>query len=140
MVQGSEPAVFLGFFDGQFATHRGRRQEQEAAKWRLYIVQAGSREREASLLEVPPSTRQLRSRSSLLLVEAASGRVFVWHGAQAHKTTKACALRAAQLLQKKTEFGLKTAPQIEEVEEGDETNDFFKGINYLLKIVFFIRL
>jgi len=119
--------VFLGLFDGYMATHSGRRQESEPAKWRLYICLAGSREKEASLLEVPPSTRQLRSRSSLLLVEAKSGRVFVWHGSQSHKVTKAAALRTAQQLDQRKEFCLNAKPKIEEIEEGEESNDFFKG-------------
>ncbi|XP_059468894.1 supervillin isoform X2 [Neocloeon triangulifer] len=128
VVQGSELAVFRGLFNGHMAIHQGRRQEQEPAKWRLFVTLTGAVDKETCLLEVAPSVRQLRSRSSLLLVEISSSKVLVWHGNQSHKKMRAAAINAAKDIHKRPEFGLKKEALIEEIEEGEEHSEFFKGL------------
>jgi hypothetical protein len=52
-----------------------------AGSWRLYMSR-GELLQEGVLVEVPCSVRQLRSRASLVLLNAATGATFVWHGAK----------------------------------------------------------
>lgn len=48
-------------------------------RWRLYICR-GTLESEVSLIEIPCSTRQLRSRGSLILLDTKNNKIYVWHG------------------------------------------------------------
>ncbi|XP_065351905.1 supervillin isoform X3 [Cloeon dipterum] len=130
VVQGSELAVFRGLFNGHMAIHRGHRgqQQETSPKWRLFVTVTGAIDKESCLLEVAPSVRQLRSRSSLILLDTKSDKAFVWHGNQSHKHTKAAALRAARQMHLHPEFHLGKEAEIEEINEGDKQIEFFRGL------------
>jgi supervillin len=101
-------------------------------RWRLYLVRGGgSHAEETSLVQVPCSTRQLRSRTCLLLLDTRTGHLWVWHGSQSHSSTRSAALSTANWLNdtKPEEFGLTSTTEIKitEVKEGYETEEFFAG-------------
>lgn len=78
--EGFEPAAFLNLFSGSMVVHNGKKTNKHVKKkWRMYICR-GNEESETFLTEVPCSTRQLRSRGSLLLINTINGDVYVWHG------------------------------------------------------------
>lgn len=62
------------------AVHSGKKSEEKREKrWRLYICR-GTLESETFLIEIPCSTRQLRSRGSFVLLDTKNGKIYVWHG------------------------------------------------------------
>ncbi|XP_033608263.1 uncharacterized protein LOC111866670 isoform X5 [Cryptotermes secundus] len=136
VVQGMEPPAFLALFKGRMVVHSGRREEdgetqQTYGTWRLYISR-GELLQEGVLVEVPCSVRQLRSRASLVLLNAAMGAIFVWHGAKSQPHSCKIALSAAQQLaaDRPTEIGF--APDVEidiqELHEGKECSKFFRAL------------
>ena len=93
----------------------------------------------------------LRSRASFLLLNTASGRLFVWHGVKSTDETRACALSCAQHLAKRyaslfflaqqrcniilfslsrkpPELGVVADLSVQEVEEGSESSSFWKTL------------
>lgn len=80
VIQGHEPAAFLNLFSGKMVVHSGKKSEKQSEKrWRLYICR-GTLESEIFLIEIPCSTRQLRSRCSFVLLDTKNAKVYVWHG------------------------------------------------------------
>lgn len=80
VVQGHEPAAFLNLFSGKMVVHSGKKSEKKCEKrWRLYICR-GTLEMETFLIEIPCSTRQLRSRGSFVLLDTENAKLYVWHG------------------------------------------------------------
>lgn len=61
--------------------------------WRLFCVR-GEAEVEASLVEVDCQRASLRSRASLVLLNAQKGLLYLWHGCKAHATARQVAKRA----------------------------------------------
>ncbi|KAF4522861.1 hypothetical protein B566_EDAN008181 [Ephemera danica] len=124
--QGAEPSAFLRLFDGHMVTHAGHREEDHPERWRLYLVRSGgSHSAETSLVQVPCSTRQLRSRTSLLLLDIQSGHLWAWHGAQSHPTCRTAALEAASWLRDHTplEFGLSEEIELKVTEDGHKAGE-----------------
>lgn len=66
-------------------------------QWRLFCVR-GEAEVEASLVEVDCQRASLRSRASLVLLNAQKGHLYLWHGCKAHTGAKLVAKRAADKL------------------------------------------
>lgn len=62
--------------------------------WRLFGVR-GEAEVEASLVEVDCQHASLRSRASLVLLNAQKGHLYLWHGCKAHPSARQVAKRAA---------------------------------------------
>lgn len=54
----------------------------------------GEAEVEASLVEVDCQRASLRSRASLVLLNAQKGLLYLWHGCKAHATARQVAKRA----------------------------------------------
>lgn len=80
VVQGHEPAAFLNLFSGRMVVHSGKKSEKKCEKrCRLYICR-GTLETETFLIEIPCSTRQLRSRGSFILLDTENAKLYVWHG------------------------------------------------------------
>ncbi|KAK3915554.1 Supervillin [Frankliniella fusca] len=131
--QGLEPPAFLGLFEGKMKIHSGRRCERSGSKgkYRLYAVK-GEVEREACLVEVTPSMRQLRSRGSFILLNEKKNILHVWHGTRSLPHIRKVASFIAQSIQKKLpeEFGLTNSSELslQSEEEGSETQEFFKGV------------
>lgn len=48
------------------------------------------------LIEVKPDMASLRSRSSILLLNVQTGKLYVWHGCQAPVHTQKLAMTAAE--------------------------------------------
>lgn len=56
---------------------------------------------EASLVEVQCQHASLRSRASLVLINAQKGLLYLWHGCKAHVNAKQVAKRAVDKLTKR---------------------------------------
>ncbi|XP_034251142.1 supervillin isoform X7 [Thrips palmi] len=130
VTQGLEPPAFLGLFNGKMTIHSGRRGDQHSQKgtYRLFAIR-GELEREASLVEVTPSMRQLRSRGCFLLLNEKSKILHIWCGARALPHNRNIAKTLALKIQKEMseEFGLPSALEIQDEEEGSESQEFLKG-------------
>lgn len=60
--------------------HNGKKMNTKCdEQWRFYICR-GTLESEMSLIEIPCSTRQLRSRTSFILLDTKNKKIYVWHG------------------------------------------------------------
>lgn len=90
-------------------------------------------EAEASLLEVDCQRSSLRSRASLVLLDAQKGRVYLWHGCKAHASARQVAKRATDRIQERcpSELGLRRSSSVtvEVVEEGSEPAEFSKALS-----------
>uniref|UniRef100_A0A8C5GMY2 Supervillin-like n=1 Tax=Gouania willdenowi TaxID=441366 RepID=A0A8C5GMY2_GOUWI len=118
--QGKEPPCFLQLFQGGLIIHKGSRENSSnnTGLWRLFCVR-GEVEVEASLVEVDCRRASLRSRASLVLLNAQSEQVYLWHGCKAHAGAKC-----------PSELGLSSSSRVRvvEVEEGSEPTEFVKTL------------
>lgn len=128
--QGDEPTAFIRLFKVLFI-HQGKPNEEKFEKWRLYIL-SGNCSEETIFTEVPCNMRQLRSRTSMLLVNGQLKKVIVWHGAKSMTHTQKVTKNAAQLIvdkQFKQFFPQTTVTvRMEELYEGNETSQFFDAV------------
>ncbi|KAG8227448.1 hypothetical protein J437_LFUL011812 [Ladona fulva] len=144
LTQGTEPPAFLRIFKGCMVVHRGRRGEEvqndtsstlsrrKSGGWRLYLCRSAFDETEALLEEVRCGMRHLRSRASFALVHAASGIVYLWHGAKSHQRTRKIALSAVENVKENMppEFSFPSDIDVtvKEIEEGSEPKEFFEAL------------
>lgn len=128
--QGDETCAFVRLFKVMFI-HKGRSSESSYSKWRLYIT-GGNEIEETLLTEVSCNMRQLRSRTSMLLINGELGKIIVWHGAKSMKHTRDVARNAADLIKEKKYRQLFPTPITSvrsiEMEEGEETEQFFSAV------------
>ena len=104
VVQGKEPPCFLNLFAGSMMVHIGKREDEDTntvGPWRLYCVR-GDEAGEVGLLEIPVSITNLRSRSSLLLLNTRTGMTYVWHGVKSPKHARQLAVNAVKTLKEKS--------------------------------------
>ncbi|XP_033176364.1 supervillin isoform X3 [Bombus impatiens] len=137
VVQGYEPAAFLNLFSGGMIVHSGKKTNTKCdERWRLYICR-GTLESEVSLIEIPCSTRQLRSRGSLILLDTKNNKIYVWHGSNSLPHIKQHAVNAAAKLKKNRpqETGLTSEGDIEifEIDEGMEPEEFINALGQMNK-------
>lgn len=129
VAQGDESPAFVRLFR-QLWQHYGRKVQCLArrAEWRLYQIQ-GNLSEESLIKEVQCDARQLRSRSSMLLILGSEGRVLVWHGCKSAEHTRAVALAAAKHVADQLPEDLFSCASatVQELEEGAEC-DVFKTI------------
>ncbi|XP_062129122.1 uncharacterized protein LOC133840938 isoform X4 [Drosophila sulfurigaster albostrigata] len=122
VAQGDECTAFVRLFK-QLWQHQGRKEQCLArrASWRLYQLQGNVTE-ETLLKEVACESRQLRSRSSMLLLHGAEGQVLLWHGCKSAEHTRAVALAAAESLieQLPTDLFSCESATLLQLEEGEE--------------------
>uniref|UniRef100_A0A7N6BVQ3 HP domain-containing protein n=1 Tax=Anabas testudineus TaxID=64144 RepID=A0A7N6BVQ3_ANATE len=117
--QGKEPPCFLQLFQGGLIIHKGSRED---CGWRLFCAR-GETEVEALLVEVACQHSSLRSRVSLVLLNAAKGKLYLWHGCKAHANARQVAKRTAV-----NDGHMSVSVKVEEVEEGAEPSEFMKGL------------
>lgn len=94
---------FLNLFKGRMISHRGKRENMSTNNqraWRCYCVR-GDHENEICLIEISMGADRLRSRASIILLNVASGELFVWHGCKALPHCKELAMKAAERLKEK---------------------------------------
>ncbi|XP_076474907.1 supervillin isoform X1 [Bombus vancouverensis nearcticus] len=137
VVQGYEPAAFLNLFSGGMIVHSGKKTNTKCdERWRLYICR-GTLESEVSLIEIPCSTRQLRSRGSLILLDTKNNKIYIWHGSNSLPHIKQHAVNAAAKLKKNRpqETGLTSEGDIEifEIDEGMEPEEFINALGQMNK-------
>lgn len=65
--------------------------------WRMFCVR-GEAAVEASLVEVDCRCASLRSRASLVLLDALKGQLYLWHGCKAHAGARQVANRTVERL------------------------------------------
>ncbi|XP_041671326.1 supervillin isoform X2 [Cheilinus undulatus] len=133
VTQGEEPPCFLQLFQGGLVIHRDSREDSTNNRdgWRLFCVR-GEAEMEASLVEVDCQRASLRSRGSLVLLNAQKSCLYLWHGCKAHVGARQVAKRAADKVTQRCppELGLSrgSSIKVEEVEEGSEPAEFTKAL------------
>ena len=137
VVQGHESAAFLNLFSGGMIVHSGNKMDKKCdERWRLYICR-GTLESEVSLIEIPCSTRQLRSRGSLILLDTKNDKIYVWHGSNSLPHIKKNACNAAERLQEKRPLETGLSPEgdvdILEINEGTEPEEFFSALGGMNK-------
>ncbi|KAM6963474.1 supervillin-like [Tautogolabrus adspersus] len=138
VTEGKEPPCFLQLFQGGLVIHKGSREDSanNTDGWRLFCVR-GEAEVEASLVEVDCKRASLRSRASLVLLNAQKSRLYLWHGCKAHASARQVAKRAADKVTQRcaSELGLSRASslEVEEAEEGSEPAEFTKALGPLDK-------
>uniref|UniRef100_A0A7N6BM18 HP domain-containing protein n=1 Tax=Anabas testudineus TaxID=64144 RepID=A0A7N6BM18_ANATE len=122
--QGKEPPCFLQLFQGGLIIHKGSREDcaRNTGGWRLFCAR-GETEVEALLVEVACQHSSLRSRVSLVLLNAAKGKLYLWHGCKAHANARQVAKRTAV-----NDGHMSVSVKVEEVEEGAEPSEFMKGL------------
>ncbi|XP_064214700.1 supervillin isoform X3 [Tribolium castaneum] len=129
VVQGAEPAVFLKLFNGSMVVHDGKEENRHKAK--LFMVR-GELEDEVCLMEVPCEMKELRSRTSFILVLCELAKVVVWNGAKASKQKRKVAKIAAEnIVEKKADefcWSNNNDCQVVVVEEGEENEEFLEGV------------
>ncbi|KOC65676.1 Supervillin [Habropoda laboriosa] len=137
VVQGHEPAAFLNLFSGGMIVHSGKKTNTKCdERWRLYICR-GTLESEVSLIEIPCSTRQLRSRGSLILLDTKNDKIYVWHGSNTLPHIKKNVFSAATKLKENRpqETGLSPESDVEifESDEGMEPEEFITALGRMNK-------
>lgn len=142
VVQGHEPAAFLNLFSGRMVVHNGKKSEKKCEKrWRLYICR-GTLETETFLIEIPCSTRQLRSRGSFILLNTENAKLYIWHGSNSLRHIRENALKAANKLKENRpeEIGLSNKNNIEirEVQEGMEPGEFSNALGGINKKLYWL--
>ncbi|XP_044756067.1 supervillin-like isoform X2 [Coccinella septempunctata] len=127
VTQGNEPAAFLRLFNGKMVIYRGKMASlrQTSKSTRLFITR-GEVEKEAHLIEVSCNAHQLRSRSSLVLVNSEKNKITIWHGCKSSQRTRKAAKRSAEHLvrEKPKELNLDYGSDQKEIEEGEEDPEF----------------
>uniref|UniRef100_A0A4W5JHY6 Supervillin d n=1 Tax=Hucho hucho TaxID=62062 RepID=A0A4W5JHY6_9TELE len=130
VTQGKEPPCFLQLFQGGLVIQKGSREDDSVNNtggWRLYCVR-GEATVEASLVEVECCCASLRSRATLVLLEAHQGQLYLWHGCKSHASAREVGARAVERLKQRhpSELGLNSnsSLKVEEVEEGTEPDGF----------------
>uniref|UniRef100_A0A4W6E3M6 Supervillin d n=1 Tax=Lates calcarifer TaxID=8187 RepID=A0A4W6E3M6_LATCA len=138
VTQGKELPCFLQLFQGGLIIHKGSREDSanNTGGWRLFCVR-GEEDVEASLVEVVCQHASLRSRASLVLLNAQKAQLYLWHGCKAHAGARQVAKKAADKLTQRrpSELGLSSTSsvKVEEVEEGAEPSEFVKALGPLDK-------
>uniref|UniRef100_A0A674BMI6 Supervillin d n=1 Tax=Salmo trutta TaxID=8032 RepID=A0A674BMI6_SALTR len=133
VTQGKEPPCFLQLFQGGLVIQKGSREDDEESErgWHLYCVR-GEAPVEASLVEVECCCASLRSRASLVLLEAHQGQLYLWHGCKSHASAREVGARAVEMLKQRhpSELGLNSnsSLKVEEVEEGTEPVGFSNAL------------
>ncbi|XP_048102514.1 supervillin isoform X1 [Alosa alosa] len=131
VAQGEEPPCFLQLFQGGLVLHRGRREDNNTAGWRLFCVK-GAVPVEASLSEVECCCSSLRSHGSLLLLSIQQGALYLWNGCKVQPSTRQVARHTVEQLLHTCppELGLSpdTSLRVHEVEEGAEPTEFWAAI------------
>uniref|UniRef100_A0A8C8JSR1 HP domain-containing protein n=1 Tax=Oncorhynchus tshawytscha TaxID=74940 RepID=A0A8C8JSR1_ONCTS len=130
VAQGKEPPCFLQLFQGGLVIQKGSREDDSVNNtggWHLYCVR-GEATVEASLVEVECCCASLRSRATLVLLDAHQGQLYLWHGCKSHASAREVGARAVERLKQRhpSELGLNSnsSLKVEEVEEGTESVGF----------------
>ncbi|KAH8296575.1 hypothetical protein KR054_008073, partial [Drosophila jambulina] len=135
--QGDECTAFVRLFR-QLWQHRGRKEQclERRNQWRLYQIQGNVTE-ETLIKEVDCQSRQLRSRSSMLLIHGSQGSVIIWHGSKSAPHTRSVALKAAQDLVEKKPKDLFSSEKVNltEQEEGSENEECKKTLGLTTQAV-----
>ncbi|XP_052827685.1 uncharacterized protein LOC106868432 isoform X3 [Octopus bimaculoides] len=133
VLEGKEPPCFLNLFGGKMIVHVGKREEEETntqEPWKFFCLR-NEKSNEICLIELESAnTSALRSRSSFILLNVQTGKVFIWHGSKSSPNTRELAQIAVANVQKSNplEVGLPAniSLNIIQFEEGSETSEFWK--------------
>ncbi|XP_050417893.2 microtubule-associated protein futsch isoform X3 [Patella vulgata] len=134
VIQGKEPPCFLNLFHGSMIVHIGKREEEESntqGPWRLYCVR-NELENELCVVEIKLCVDNLRSRSSLILLNVKTGHLYIWHGCKSPDYTRKNARIVADKLKDNCplEVGLHKDASIliTEMEEGEEKSQIWGAL------------
>jgi len=123
----------LQLFDGTMTIHLGQHKQPSASAWRLYIF-LGEIDCETHWWELNVHCSNLRSRTSMLLVNTSENFMLLWHGCQTSEQQQNLAKQSAMKIRDKCpqEFhfdGINDDIEFFEMQEGDEIELFWDGIN-----------
>jgi supervillin len=124
--------VFIRLFKTMFI-HKGRSDDMSGhyRRWRLFML-TGNDIEETVCTEVACTMRQLRSRTSMLLVHGNRGRLVIWNGAKSLSHTRQIAKHLADQIKrdKAPEFYPADSDifAIDTMEEGKESGEFFESL------------
>ncbi|KAJ8245939.1 hypothetical protein GJAV_G00261920 [Gymnothorax javanicus] len=133
VAQGKEPPCFLQLFQGGLVIHRGSRDDSAAntGSWRMFCVR-GEVAVEGSWVEVECRCSSLRSRASLVLLNAQQGALFLWHGCKSHTRAREVGQGTVERITQSCppELGLNSSSsvKVQEVEEGSEPAEFWNAL------------
>ncbi|XP_055532456.1 serine-rich adhesin for platelets isoform X3 [Wyeomyia smithii] len=126
--QGQESSAFIRLFKIMFI-HKSKKAPRNA--WRLYII-TGNYPEETVCTEVTCNARQLRSRTTMVLVHGEKGRVILWNGCKALPHTREVGKNVlnAIIQSRFSELFDETLTTISSatLEEGQETHEFLEAI------------
>ncbi|XP_053687080.1 serine-rich adhesin for platelets [Sabethes cyaneus] len=127
--QGQESSAFIRLFKIMFI-HKSKKAPRNV--WRLYII-TGNYPEETVCTEVTCNARQLRSRTTMVLVHGEKGRVILWNGCKALPHTREVGQNVlnAIIQNRFSELFDETLATISSatLEEGQETHEFFEAID-----------
>ncbi|KAF7991845.1 hypothetical protein HCN44_010646 [Aphidius gifuensis] len=132
--EGFEPAAFLNLFNGKMIIHMGKKKDINNFKKNTKTIRAyicrGTEINETFLIEVSCSTKQLRSRASLIFIDKKNMLIYVWHGKHSLLHIQKNAIYAAQQLKEfkpiEAGFNYNDNYEIREINEGNEPDDLFE--------------
>ncbi|GAB1597773.1 uncharacterized protein LOC115211517 isoform X3 [Argonauta hians] len=132
VLEGKEPPCFLNLFRGKMIVHIGKREEEETntqGPWRFYCLR-NEKSNEICLIEIDSANiSALRSRSSFILLNVQTGKVFIWHGSKSPSNTRELAQLAVANIDKTRplEVGLPSnvSMNVTQFEEGSETSELW---------------
>jgi supervillin len=126
-----EIAAFCQLFNGSMIVFDNNK-EIDVDEWKMFLIRGAEIEEENHLVEVKLSLENLRSMTSVLIVN--SERIIIWNGCKSSEIyRKKIRLCAEKLIKNhQTTFNFTEKLAIEEVEEGGEKES--------LKNIFFSRL
>lgn len=125
ILQWSEFPTFVRLFNGTMLAHLGTHGQNSSGS-HLYILR-GTLDEEAHFFEIPCEKRNLRSRTSFLLVQPSKGKIFLWHGCKADQRNKNL---ISNITKKLLEYGASIYNvqgikfELTDVAEGEDNSEF----------------
>ncbi|XP_055609749.1 supervillin isoform X12 [Uranotaenia lowii] len=127
--QGQESSAFIRLFKIMFI-HKSKKAPRN--QWRLYII-TGNCPEETVCNEVTPNAKQLRSRTSMVLIHGEKGRAILWNGCKSLPHTREVGQHVlnAIIQNRYSELFDESLSEISSatLEEGKESHEFFEAID-----------
>jgi len=130
VTQGKEPPCFFNMFMGKMVIHQGKRQlvDAEDQSLRMYLV-TNEETNEVCLVQIPECcSKNLRSRTSYVILDLHKSSLFVWHGAKSASYTQQNAKSAASSYRDWCQGYFKKNFSCTIIDEGEESDAFWKTL------------
>lgn len=131
VICGKEPPCFLNLYRGQMVIYKGKREEslnEDSDELKLFMLR-GNMKTEAVLHEVELNKGSFRSRTSFVLVNRNTGKIFIWHGCKSATHSrdfiKNCVDAFVCKSPTEMHFNKGVELTVSEIEEGSEPEEFW---------------